>query len=224
MSAASTSSLSSLRAELARLERPVLRQEARPLPVCAGIELPGGGLARGALHEVLAAAPGCGAAFCATLLGQAGGTVLWIHAQRAPHIPWPPGLARCGLPPERLVLVEAPSPTEGLWAMEEALRCRAVAGVVLAIGPLRADLTATRRLHLAAETGGGIGLLLEEGAGGGRRPSAATTRWFVSPRGDLSEVSNNPRWSLELLRARGGRPTGPWPVLLRNGALFLEEG
>ena len=62
---------------------------------------------------------------------------------------------------ERLILLRVPRPTDVLWAAEEALKSRGVA-IVLAELPedgAVADLTATRRLTLAARAGGGLGLL-----------------------------------------------------------------
>src|SRR5206468_4021123 len=87
-----------------------------------------------------------------------------------------PGLAPFGLPPERLVLVHAGSETEVLWVLEEGLRTR---GVAVVIGELTAlDLTAARRLQLAAEAGGGTGVVLRpaDTAGGS---GAACSRWRV---------------------------------------------
>ena len=57
-----------------------------------------------------------------------------------------------------MILLSAPSPAELLWAMEEALRSPALAGVVGEVD--RLDLTAGRRLQLAAAAGGGVGFLL----------------------------------------------------------------
>ena len=49
--------------------------------------------------------------------------------------PYGPGLDGAGIAPERLITVAAARARDVLWAMEEALRCRAV-GVV--IGEIRA--------------------------------------------------------------------------------------
>jgi len=228
--------LAALRARMARLEGSGrARGEAGPVPVCERLPLPDGGLARSALHEVLATAPGCGAAFCALLLARTGGTVLWIASGRDELLAWPPGLARCGLAPANLILVRAGRWPDALWAMEEALRCPAVTGAVLALawdtnrqaGDSRLDLTATRRLQLAAEAGGALGLLLRPNTAD-PAPTAAVTRWRIGPlpTAEAGAGLDEPRWQLELLRVRGGTPGGPWAVTWRaaEGRLDLERG
>ena len=212
--------LAALRARIARLDRSGARPEGDSLPLCDAIDqrLPGGGLARAAVHEVLAADPGAAAGFCGLLLARARGTVLWIAAE--PDA-WPPGLARFGLSPADLVLVQAPRRQDALWAMEESLRCPGVAGALLAVSKL--DLTAARRLQLAAEAGGAVGLLLcpdEEAEAGA---TAALTRWRVGAlagNGGAHDLGD-PRWSLELLRGRGARPQR-WEVVWRSAAERLD--
>lgn len=211
--------MAALRARVGRLERAgaaaaLARGQAGVVQVSDAIDahLPQGGLARAGLHEVLAAESGAAAGFSAVILGRTGGPVLWIGPD--PEA-WPPGLVRYGLSPSELVLVRAPKPTDGLWAMEEVLRCRAVTGALLQVADL--DLTAARRLQLAAEAGGGLGLLLrpdikETG------PSSALTRWRVDalPSANGSPHSlGDPRWSLELLRGRGSTPRS-WNVTWRT--------
>jgi protein ImuA len=91
-----------------------------------------------------------------------------------------PGCELFGLPPRALLILKVPKPLDALWAMEEALKCRALGNVICELpndGAL-ADLTATRRLTLAAREGGGFGFLLRH------RPSpltsSAETRWEIS--------------------------------------------
>lgn len=222
--------LAALRARVARLESVGRAQhDLGAIPVCEGLPLPGGGLARAAVHEVLATTPGCGAALCAVLLARTGGTVLWIATGRDNLMAWPPGLARCGLAPANLVIVRAERWSDALWAMEEALRCPAVTGALLALAPHagsgagKLDLTATRRLQLAAETGGALGLLLRPDAACPDH-TAAVTRWRVGSLG-AGHGLDYPRWQLERLRVRGGRPGGPWAVTWRaaTGRLDLDE-
>ena len=112
--------------------------------------LPGGGLARGALHEILGAGGdeedgALPAAFAARILGRLTGVVLWCLPR--PDL-YGPGLAAHGLDPERVVLVRASRDAEILWAMEEGLRTPGIIAVVGEIGVLPA--VASRRLQLAA--------------------------------------------------------------------------
>lgn len=192
-----------------------------PVPVFADASLIGAGLARGALHEVCAASPGSGVAFAAILLARCGGQVLWIATEQESNLVWPPGLVPFGLAPDKLILARAARWPEALWAMEEALRCPALGAAVLMAGSGQGlDLTATRRLHLAAEAGGVFGLLLRpDGAAGA---SAARTRWHIAPL--ASDAA--PRWRLTLLRQRGGAPAGPWNVAFNaaTNTLHLEAG
>ena len=65
--------------------------------------------------------------------------------------------------------------------MEEALQCRAAGAVVTELMGDDADLTATRRLALAAGAGGGLGLILHHQPC--RAANAAMTRWEVASAG-----------------------------------------
>jgi protein ImuA len=217
-----SAALARLRDTLAGLSaRTVEGAASAPIPVFADNSLIGAGLVRGALHEVCAASPGSGVAFAAILLANCGGQVLWIATEQESNLVWPPGLVPFGLAPENLILARAARWPEALWAMEEALRCPALGAAVLMAGNGQGlDLTATRRLHLAAEAGGVFGLLLRpDGAIGA---SVARTRWHIAP---LS-ADGAPRWRLTLLRQRGGAPAGPWDVSFEaaTGSLRLEVG
>lgn len=200
-----------LREAVRRLERLPEARSVGVVTLAPAIDawLPGGGMACGAVHEVLAADAGAASGFAALLAGRAsarsgGRPVLWLSPARAAK-PYPPGLAAFGLPAAVLIVVQAEAENL-LWAAEEALRSTAPAAViVLGAAP---GLAAWRRLQLAAETGGGLGLLLGPEPKE-LQPSAAHTRWRVAaapavdtPRHALAP----PRWRLDLLRARGGRP------------------
>ena len=208
---------SALRARVARMERGAAAN-AGTLSLSAEIDgaLPGGGLARGALHEVLAADPGAAAAFCALILARATGSVVWISA--TPDA-WPPGLSTFGLDPADLVMVRAERPTDGLWAFEEALRSPAVTGAVLSLQGAPPDMVAGRRLQLAAEAGGGVGLLLLQDTER-TQPSPARTRWRVGAA--AAEDRERPCWDVTLLRCNGGRP-GAWPVMWERDTATLTS-
>ena len=179
---------------LSRLRRAIAKSEALPeqvRPLALGVPgidtALGGGLARAALHE-LSAAPlhlGAAAGFALTL------SALSARAEKAKQILWiatdfgmletgalyGPGLDLIGLPAERLLVAHVAKPVDALFAMEEALKCRALSCVIVEMTE-DADLTATRRLSLAAREGGALGLLLRHKATAA--PSAAMTRWQVA--------------------------------------------
>src|SRR6185437_2821192 len=165
MSTHRAKTLARLREQIRTLEKPGLSERSALEFGDPAIddELPAGGLASGCLHE-LAASPQDAAVYglLAVLLGRligASGMALWcgLAPSGRPALPDGPGLARVGLAVERLILVRAAKPAEMLWAREEGLRSGRFAAV-LGEG-LAPDLTATRRLQLAAEAGGATALL-----------------------------------------------------------------
>ncbi len=212
-----SSDLDGLRAAVRRIEerRPAAGGGTALALGVAAIDshLPRGGLAVGGLHEVAVVDAGAASAFsallCARLAGD-DGAVLWCENDRALDAGslYAPGLPRFGLDPARLILVRTDRDVETLWAMEEGLRCAAVAAVVGAVrgvSPVR-----TRRLQLAAEDRAAALLLYPAAAA----PGIAATRWRIAPapgRAGGDGGSARPRWRLDLLRCRGGRP-GNWDV------------
>jgi protein ImuA len=178
----------------------------------------GGELSRRALHEIAAASEAETAAatgFALALAARSPGPVLWVAEDMAlaeSGVPYGPGLDDFGLAPERLVTVAAAKSREVLWAAEEALGCRGVGAVIGEVRSPRLDLTATRRLSLAAARGGGLALLLRHVQG--PEPSAAATRWIVAAApSDAAGPSGPgpPRFVLALARSRRGHP-GSWVV------------
>jgi protein ImuA len=219
--------LPELRERIRRIERPTAAVHG-VLPFgIAAIDrvLPGGGLAGGALHEILGVGGdeedgALAAAFAAGILGRlaatGNGMVLWCLPR--PDL-YGPGLAAHGLDPARIVLVRALRDAEILWAMEEGLRAPGIAAVVGEVGTLAA--VASRRLQLAAERSGITAFLLRRWRDGGQAarervlPNAAITRWRIAavpsqpPRGEPGVGRS--RWRVELLRCRGGEPAS-WEV------------
>jgi protein ImuA len=172
--------------------------------------LPEGGLALGALHEVAdggnGAIDGAAAAlFAAGIAARTRGRVLWCVTRQDLFAP---ALARAGLAPDRVIYVEARDDKTVLACFEEALRHAKLGAAEVA----RLSMTASRRLQLAAEGSGVIGLAVRRWRRQGeaaefRQPTAATTRWRVSvlPSTPLLVPGvGRARWRLELLRCRGG--------------------
>ena len=129
-----------------------------------------------------------------------------------------------GLNLARLLVVRTASPRETLWAMEEALKTGGIAAVIgeLAQSGKAADLTATRRLSLAAQKGGSLALLLRQRAC--PEPSAAATRWQVAAApgaADRFGGLGRTAFRLSLTKNRRG-PCGSWVLQWdRHGACFL---
>jgi protein ImuA len=178
--------------------------------------LPHGGFVRGAIHEILAEKKHGTPRFFALLLAARGTGFqpvrenqhgLKTHATKAGAIVWseprhelyPPAIAGLGIPLDRLYLLHPQSTADQIWAITECLRCRGIAATIAQID--RLSRIEARRLQLAAETGGGIGILL--------RPLdraasiyAAATRWLVAPMPGERTVQ---RWKIQLFHAHGGR-------------------
>jgi len=229
---------------LARVRRSLERLEPRRAAAQAGVfasghkgidEALGGGLARGRLHDVFADEEDCGAGagVAAILCLQAGEArpFLWLRmeaAQRKMGRLHATGLGELGIDPASLLLALVPDEAALLHAAGEATRCAGLGALLIECwGPMRKlDLTASRRLMLAAEASGVTVLLLRIGAE--PQPGAADTRWRVIAAPSVAleaDAPGPPMFDLELLRRRAGPPAGPWRVEWdRDRLCFREPG
>jgi protein ImuA len=174
--------------------------------------LPGGGLASGALHEVAGGGNGAvhGAAaalFAAGIAARTRGKVLWCLTRADLFAP---SLAQVGLSAARVIYVECGDDKTVLACFEEGLRHQGLGAVVAEVA--RLSMTASRRLQLAAEASGALGIAIRrwrrqtEAADFGQ-PTAAATRWRVTalPSEPLPVPGvGRARWQLELIRCRAG--------------------
>ena len=235
MTHATASSLASLRRRIARLER---QRPASAVPRVAtghsAIDTAlGGGLALGCLHEAFAASTddaGTATGFTAliaTMLAR-DGPVVWLReaeAQGRARLHGP-GLAELGLDPGRLLLGVPAAPLDLLRAAADVVRCSAVSVAVIELwrSPRPLDLTATRRLAVAAQASGVTALLLRIAADPG--PSAAQTRWRIAaaPSTPLEAAAPGPpAFDLELIRQRGGPEGLAWHVEWNRDARILVD-
>lgn len=224
-----SATLAALRKRIAVIERRGAGEPARtamPMPVghraidavlCGGIE-------PGKLHEIMADAAedaGSAAGFATMLLlrvARPGSPIMWLRedvAQQRGGGLYGCGLAELGFDPARLVLGVLPDAVSLLRAAAEVARCPAIGGAVIELWrmPRVLDLTASRRLAVAAEASGVTLLLLRVDAE--EAPSAARTRWRVraaAARPLEANAPGLPALEIDLLRQRGGWAGGRWIV------------
>lgn len=212
--------------QLIRLRRAIAKSEAMPeevRPLALGVTdidaALAGGLTRAALHELSASAMHLGAAggfalTLAALASEQGKETLWIatdFGMLETGALYGPGLDQIGLDTERLLVVRVARPIDALFAAEEALKCRALSAVVAELSG-EADLTATRRLGLAAREGDALGVLLRHKLSDA--PSAAFTRWQVATAPSVpDELGGLGATAFRLLLTRNRRgPCGAWTL------------
>jgi protein ImuA len=213
--------LSRLRRTIANVETFCEDAPSRALGVGAVDATLGGGLQGATLHEVSAAAPvhlGAAAGFALALAALANDPhrqTLWIatdFGNLETGALYGPGLDQFGLSTDRLLIAHVARPVDALFAMEEALKCRALATVVAEFADTP-DLTATRRLALAAREGGGIALLLRHKSS--NAPSVARTRWQIAAAPSVPDAFGGlgrTAFTLSLTRNRRG-PCGNWTLI-----------
>jgi protein ImuA len=195
----------SLRQEIARLEG--ARHPADDMPVpsgCGPIDklLAGQGFHRGTLVEWLAVGEGSGVESLALLTARqacrdGGALVVFDQAREF----YPPAAVRLGIDPDGMIVVQAASQSDNLWALDQALRCPGVAAALA--WPEKLDGRTFRRLQLAAEQGGGLGLLVRPERVR-HEPSWAGVRLVVEPL-PATAADAPRRLKVELLRSRGSK-------------------
>jgi hypothetical protein len=109
---------------------------------------------------------------------------------------YPPAAVRLGVDLGRTYVVRPDRDRDAYAAACEALRCGAVGAVLASFERLR--LADARRLQLAAERGGSVGLLVLPATAAG--PTCATLRCRVSP---IGSVRHARRVKMEIVRCRG---------------------
>ena len=194
----------------------------------------GGGLARGRVHEMFAAegddaASAAGFAVMLALRAAEGAPILWLksdEAERRGGRPHAPGLAELGGDPDALVMALAPDARALLRGAADAARCSGLGALIVECwGKCPAlDLTASRRLSLAAEQSGVTLLMLRLEAE--PSPSAADTRWAVTAAPSRALEANAPgppQLEIELLRRRAGPSGMRWRLEWDRDRLAFRE-
>jgi cell division inhibitor SulA/protein ImuA len=170
---------------------------------CSSLDarLPGGGWPTASLIEVLLDDTGLGEVqlFLPALVQcqRSTGDARWLVWIAPPYEPYAPALAQHGIELGRLIVVRPASATEALWAAEQALGSGVCAAVLLWLKGT--DDRWLRRLKLAAEAGGALGVLFRPGRH--RFESSPASLRLVLTQGEHGA-------RLDLLKVQGGRP-GP---------------
>jgi len=176
---------------------------------------PNGIFPTGAIHEFISTCPEDTAASGGFIAGvvqklmDGGGACLWISYTRRIY---PPALKLFGVDPDRVIFVDVPLQKDVLWVTEEALKCEGVVTVICETQHL--SFTESQRLQLAVEKSHVTGFVLRKDVKKSNT-TACAARWQVRPvrsqlRAGMPGVGH-PRWQVELLKVRNGRP-GNWTV------------
>jgi protein ImuA len=210
---------------LSRLKMDILPLEGlRPPPIGASIDLGLGAINDafphktfpiGAIHEFVnygfpsAAAT---AGFISGLLSglmKGGGAVLWISASR---FVFPPALKTFGIEPDRIIFIDRLNERDILWTMEEALKCKGLAAVIGEIPEL--NFTTSRRFQLAVEQSRVTGFITRMNPRN-LITNACVSRWTIKSLPTYSDDGlpglGFPRWQVDLLKIRNGKP-GSWQM------------
>jgi protein ImuA len=187
---------------------------------------PNGSFPTGAVHEFLTSRSEDAAATCgfisgllSTLMGK-NGSVLWISSSGSI---FPPALKSFGVQPDRFIFIDVQKEKDVLWATNEALKCGALTAVVAEVRDV--SFTESRRLQLSVEESQVTGLVFRRNSQK-INTTAFVSRWKISsvasePVDDLPGIGF-PKWDVELLRIRNGKP-GRWELQWKNNRFVSAE-
>ncbi len=162
----------------------------------------------GASEEDIASTNGFVAVLLSKLM-QFQGAAVWISSSRTL---FPAALKGFGINPDKIIFVDLKKEKDVLYAVEESLKCNRLTAVVGEIKQI--SFKESRRLQLAAEQSRVTGLLVRH------QPHilntiACVSRWRITSL--PSELVDGmpgvgfPRWNVEILKVRNGKP-GSWKL------------
>lgn len=160
-------------------------------------------------------------AFMLSRLPRTNAPILWVQDRLSRKEAGRPLLAGIGLQ-HPLIMVDLSRAADVLWAMEDGLRCRALAAVVGEVwgDPPALDFTATKRLAMRAEAADVSCWLIRRAAS--PNLSAARDRWRIASLPSAThphdaQSPGDPRWALDLFRSRRSKP-GQWVATYERAA------
>jgi protein ImuA len=179
----------------------------------------------GAIHEffctgmeTISASTGFITGILSSLLKQQGATV-WISSTK---MIFPPALKAYGIAPEKMIFIHLKKDKDKLFAIEEALKCDSITAVVGHINEI--SFTESRRFQLAVEQSKVTGFLLRQNPK--NVTTSCVTRWRIAslPSEDEDGLPGLgfPKWDVELLKVRNGKP-GRWDMQWRSGKFLIAS-
>jgi protein ImuA len=176
---------------------------------------PQGSFPLAAIHEFIS----CGSESAASTAGfisalvsplmKKGGACIWIGSSGKI---FPPALQQFGIDPARIIFIHLQKEKDLLWATEETLKCQGLAAVVAELPNL--SFTVSRRFQLAVEQSQVTGFIHRTDTRI-QNTNAAVSCWKINPLPsepyDSLPGLGYPRWNVELLKIRNGRP-GVWQM------------
>ncbi|MEM6849887.1 MAG: hypothetical protein AAF580_17780 [Pseudomonadota bacterium] len=160
----------------------------------------------------------------------ANGTVIWLAqglAGREWGEPSPQGLARFGLPPDRILYVKSSKVADFLWCLEQAVSTKGVAAIVAETPDEAAfGLTETRRIALKSTHTGVPCYLLAPSRNKNKNATNTATRWSITPAPSRTEgtLLGMPAWSLAMDKNRHGPCVSGTAAFNPYTARFINAG
>ncbi len=209
-----------------------LRRGDRRAVVATGLEaldaaLPFGGVPKGAVTEILEGAVGVGAtSFALRLAGRAAAAERPVVLVDGPVFLggagglgtgdfYPPAVERLGLRVDQLVVVRPRCLKDAVWAADQCLRCPAVAAVIARLD--RLEVGQSRRLQLAAESAGNLGVILRSrwgwpqwNAGGNAQSNAQWHSPRIAPRQSPGNSQRHAPGNASRNGRKEPRQASPW--------------
>lgn len=168
----------------------------------------------GNIHELLSSQENSSATtgFISGILSKLmhlGGVCIWISVSRTI---FPAALPSFGVQPDKIIFIDLKNDKDVLYAMHEALKCDKLISVVGEISNI--NFKESRQLQLAVEQSRVTGFIIRN-QHRSLNPVACIARWrIISLPSELKDGMPGvgfPRWNVELLKVRNGKP-GSWKI------------
>jgi len=140
--------------------------------------------------------------------------IIWVGSSQKI---FPPALKWFGISPHQVLFLHVKKERDIPWAIQEALKCSSLSAVVGELPEM--NLTTSRRFQLTIEESG-VGCFILR-ANPKNLLNTSVSRWHIHPLHSIVEDGfpgiGHPRWRVNLLKVRNGRPA-TWDMEWINGS------